>query len=141
MIYGLRVFTDIRRPKAFIRRDRTMGKTVKIIMEIVKYNSVPSAQTTSEKETGIDDLAAAVVDIMADAGYTYTPDYIFDRLDLPTIWQLKRLAANREARKYTMAIKIQHDPKGAIESINKIIGNQEFKTWADYKDKSKWQKK
>lgn len=139
LIYPLRVFTDIKRPAAFMRRD--MKKTVEILMEIMRFNSIPSVQSKAEKETGIDDVAAWVIDTLAGAGYSWSVDYILDRIDLPTVYQLKRMATERRAHEYSMALLIQHSPKAATENINKMIGNEVYKSWADFKGRNKWQKK
>lgn len=130
LIMAARKFTDVRWPKRWIKKH--LGKAVQVLLEIIRYNSIPEKQGQSGKERGIDEIAVDILEIMARGGYAANPDYVFDKIDLPTVYQLKKRLDDREHFQANMNLLIQHNPKGAQEALQKMKGIT-YTTWDELK--------
>jgi hypothetical protein len=130
LMMAVRQFTNIKNPKRWVKKN--MGLAIEILVEIVKYNSIPEKQGETGKDNGIDELAVDILEIVSRGGYASNPEYVFDKIDLPTVYQLKKRLEKRDRDRAWMDLKIQHDPKGAIDTLNKMV-NITYTTWEDLK--------
>lgn len=126
LIMVARKFTNIKSPKRWVKKNT--GQAIKILMEVIKYNSVPDKQNKTGEEHGIDDLAVDILEIVSRGGYAGDPEYVFDKIDLPTVFQLKKRLEDREHAQASLKLLIQHDPKGALEHLQRMRGIT-YTTW------------
>lgn len=132
LIMAARKFTDIRNPKRWVRRNTV--KAIATLIEVIKYNSIPEKQGGTGKDRGIDDLAVDILEIVSRGGYASNPEYVFDQIDLPTVFQLKKRLEDREYTRSMLDLLIHHDPKGALTQLQKMQGIT-YTTWDELRKK------
>lgn len=122
LVFILREFTDIRFPRLVTRFNRQ--RAVAVTSEVLAWNIPASGKATptgEKKEPDYNDLAARIVDSLA-AAYGWTKDYIFDRIDFATWWELQAKIRERKRDDGMLDMIKQHNPTAGVKIFDKMAG-------------------